>query len=112
MVGEKIAFEMIATGDPITAERGYDLGLVNHVCPPDEVLIWARNIAQRVIACAPLAVQESLAIAKKRHSMSDAELMELSINAFGKLALTDDFREGLMAFIEKRDPVWTGKRPD
>ena len=112
MVGEKIAFEMIATGDPITAERAYELGLVNHVCPPDEVLIWAKNIAGRVTACAPLAVQESLAIARKRHALSEAELFELSINAFGTLAQTDDFREGLMAFIEKRDPQWTGTRPD
>lgn len=103
-----IALEMIMTGDPITAERAHHFGLVNYLVEPGEALAGARDLARRIERNAPLAVRASRSVAL----MSDAteeELWQASFKAFGDMAHTEDFKEGPMAFIEKRDPVWKGR---
>lgn len=107
-LGSAVAFEAIATGDPIPAARAHQLGMVNQLVPGEEVLDAALALAARVCAAAPLAVRESLAVARRAWEADDRALFEASQEAFATIAATDDFAEGPRAFIEKRDPVWTG----
>ena len=103
-----LANELILTGDPILASRAYELGMVNVLCEDDQLDRASLELAHRVVANAPLAVRESLAISKAAFTLSDNELFTLSSSAISKLSKTDDFAEGLTAFIQKRSPLWTG----
>jgi enoyl-CoA hydratase/carnithine racemase len=103
-----IAFEMTMTGDPIDAQRAYELGLVNAVVPPDNVLESALLLAQRIAANAPL----SLAAVKEltRLGVTDAERWSERVNHWqAVLFASEDAKEGAAAFVEKRPPVWRGK---
>lgn len=104
-----IALELIATGEPLTAERALAFGLVNRVVAKSEVAAQALALAEIIAANAPVAVRESLAIARDAFNRPEDEL-EAAAAAMGKkLALTDDYQEGPRAFIEKRAPRWTGR---
>ncbi|HKT05876.1 MAG TPA: enoyl-CoA hydratase-related protein [Rugosimonospora sp.] len=103
-----VALEMVLTGDPVGAARAYQLGLVNSVVPPGEVLDAALAYAGRIAANAPLG----LAAAKNlvRLGVTDAaraatRLAEWQATVFA----SDDAKEGAAAFMAKRPPVWTGR---
>lgn len=108
-LGMATAMELIMTGDPLNAQRAYELGMINAVVPADDVIATAQKLAERVAANAPLAVQASRRVASRAMMDDDAELWKLSGAEFMKVSQTEDFREGPMAFFEKRDPVWKGK---
>ena len=103
------ALELILTADRLGAEEAHRLGLVNHLTSPDDVLTKAREVADRICRNAPLAVRESLAIARDALRMDDGEGWQRSADAMQRAASSADAQEGVMAFIEKRDPVWTGR---
>jgi enoyl-CoA hydratase len=107
-VGPKVAMEMILTGDPISAERAYTLGLVNQLVEPGETLNAARALAARITANAPVAVWESRKIADAALTNDDETLWRMTVERFARVAQTEDFAEGPRAFIEKRPPVWKG----
>ena len=103
-----VALEMTLTGDPISAARAYELGLVNVVVAPDEVLETAVTLAERIAANGPLAVaatKELVRLAGADATSARERLAELQPLIFG----SDDAKEGAMAFIEKRPPVWQGR---
>ncbi len=104
-----VALELIATGRPISAARAYALGLVNLVVPLANVLDEARLLAAQIAANAPIAVRESLHVARLSNELTDAELQLLSGKLFESVMATEDAREGPRAFIEKRSPIWCGK---
>ena len=104
-----IALEMIATGDAIPAARAAQFGLVNQVVPAAEVREAALALARRIVAAAPVAVRESLSIARRAGELDDAALWALSGAASARIRETEDFREGPRAFVEKRAPRWTGR---
>jgi enoyl-CoA hydratase len=108
-VGMGPAMEMILTGDPISADRAYQLGLVNHVVPLDGLTDAALELAERIVVNAPLAVRASREIAMKALALDDAELWKMSAAASKAMSETEDFKEGPRAFIEKRAPVWKGR---
>lgn len=104
-----VAFEIIATGEPITAARAAALGLINAAFPAGEVMEAALALAARITVNAPIAVRESLAIARRALDLDDAALWELSRTASQGIRETEDFQEGPRAFIEKRAPRWVGR---
>ncbi|WP_416391653.1 enoyl-CoA hydratase-related protein [Alloalcanivorax xenomutans] len=104
-----IALELIATGNTLDARRAYDFGLVNRLVEADQVLDTARELAETIAANAPIAVQESLVIARLTHDLDEAALIAAGDKAREYLVTTEDYQEGPRAFIEKREPVWTGR---
>lgn len=105
-----VAREMILTGDPIDASRAHALGMVNVLAPEGTpVLDAALALATRITCNAPVAVRESLAVANRAFDLSDAELMAASAQGHRRNMASEDFREGPLAFIEKRAPRWKGR---
>lgn len=109
VIPRAIAIELILTGNRLSSERAAQLGMVNKLVSPGEVLKTALSLAESVAANAPLAVRESLGVAKLAADLHDATLRCLSEEAQERLKQTEDFREGPRAFVEKRPPVWTGR---
>jgi enoyl-CoA hydratase/carnithine racemase len=108
-VGQGPALEMILTGEPMPAERAYQLGLVARLVEPGAVLDAARQLAAQIAKAAPLAVWESRAVVLAVPNADDDELRRMTDSAMGAVLSSDDLAEGLSAFIEKRDPVWKGR---
>ncbi len=105
-----IAMELALTGDPISAERAHHFGLVNRLVEPGTVVDVALELAEAICANAPLAVRESRRLVLESVAIDDdVEGVRRSGAAMMGLASTEDFAEGPMAFIEKRDPVWKGR---
>ncbi len=108
-IGRSAAMEVILTGDPLPASRAYELGLVNRVVAPDQVEATARELASRIAASAPLAVWASRRIVLASAYEDDATLINMTNQEFGKILGSEDTKEGLTAFIEKRPPNWQGR---
>ena len=108
-IPRNIALELIATGDPMKADRAYALGLVNRVVPSDALAETAIELAEAIAVNAPLSVRESLIVARQSSEKSDAELRTLSFEASARVFESEDSREGPLAFLEKRPPRWTGR---
>ncbi len=108
-VPQAVALEMILSGDPIPAERALTLGMINALAEPAGLLAAARALAARITVNAPIAVRQSLGVARQAQDCTDAELRELSVQAQQVVAASEDYKEGPLAFIEKRAPRWTGR---
>jgi enoyl-CoA hydratase/carnithine racemase len=108
-IGYARAAEMILTGDTFTAKEAKEMGLVNRLCPADEVLGEAKKLADRVAANPPRAVRLAKRLLREGQHARLSDMLELSA-AFQALAHeTADHREALDAFFDKRDPHFTGK---
>lgn len=101
--------EAILTGEPIPADRAHALGLLSRLVGPGEAVDEALRLAQQITACAPLAVWESRAIVRAAATEDDETLIRLTNEAFGRIMRSEDTKEGLEAFIEKRPPKWQGR---
>jgi enoyl-CoA hydratase len=104
-----VAMAMALTGDPISAEQAYVHGLVNELVEPGHVLDAAINLAGRITANAPVAVRLSRDVVLRGAVASDDDAWRMSREAYTAVLATDDFKEGPLAFVEKRPPRWTGR---
>ncbi len=108
-IGTSAAMEIILTGEPIPAERAYQLGLVNRLVAPGEAVNEAMRLAAQISAAAPMAVWESRKVVLASQYETEGDLRRLTNEAMGRVMGSEDLKEGLMAFIEKRPPNWTGR---
>lgn len=104
-----IALDLILTGERISTERAAELGLVSRLAPRGRALEVALERAAAIVCNAPLAVRESLLVARRAFDLQDCELRALSDKVQQRLQTTADFHEGAVAFVEKRPPRWTGQ---
>lgn len=104
-----IAMELIATGGRLGAARAAAFGLINKVVPRGHAVEAALDLAGQITCNAPIAVRESLEVARQAIDLSVDELAALSAATQELVRKTDDFREGPLAFIEKRAPRWCGR---
>ncbi len=103
-----IALELALTGDTISAQRAAELGLVNKVVPPGEVVPAALALAERICENAPLSVRASKEIMRRSLGLSEQAAWEMNAALIAPIFSGRDAIEGATAFAEKRAPVWTG----
>ena len=111
-VGPKRAMIPLLTARAIPAREGHDLGFVSEVVGDGEALARARELAAEIMACAPLAVRATKDIAYRgtdEPTLADALKAQTTYASFDTWRKSDDAREGMQAFIEKRPPVWRGR---
>jgi enoyl-CoA hydratase/carnithine racemase len=101
--------EAILTGEPIPADRAFQLGLVSRLVEPGQAEAEAMALAAKICEAAPLAVWESRAIVLAADYEDDDTLKAMTNKAMGTMMRSDDLKEGLAAFIEKRAPQWQGR---
>jgi enoyl-CoA hydratase/carnithine racemase len=104
-----VANEMLLTGDPIDAERAERLGLVNRVTEPGDALTVAIALAARICENGPVAVRETMTFLTRLSTAYEQHGWELTELAEQVIYTSDDTREGVTAFFEKRPPQWTGR---
>jgi enoyl-CoA hydratase len=104
-----IAMEAALTGDPFDATLAAQFGLVNQLVEPGEALEKAKALAERICANAPVAVRETRKVVIDSAQADEDTGWSLTDAAFGAAVSTEDFSEGLTAFIEKRPPNWKGR---
>lgn len=107
LVGKGRAFELILTGDLISASEAHRIGLVNHVVSLENLIPKAEEILKKILSKAAVAVAQSIESINAVYSADDGYQKEA--NAFGSCLSTEDFKEGTAAFIQKRKPIFTGK---
>ncbi|MFM8562357.1 MAG: enoyl-CoA hydratase-related protein [Acidimicrobiia bacterium] len=108
-IGQAAAMEAILTGEPIPAERAYHLGLISRLVEPGQAVTEARRLAGQITASAPLAVYASRQVVLAAAYETDENLKKLTNTLFAGVMASEDTKEGLTAFIEKRPPNWSGK---
>jgi methylglutaconyl-CoA hydratase len=108
-IGEKRARDLILTGRIIDAEEAHRLGLVTEIVPAERLLPVAKELAASLVASSPTSLGRTKALlAKCSEGDLDREL-ELAVQENARIRATHDFREGLSAFLEKRQPKWRGE---
>jgi enoyl-CoA hydratase/carnithine racemase len=109
LVGKGRALQLILTGETISAQEAWRIGLVNEVVPAADLIARAETILKQISANAPIAVKFSLEAANKGMDTSQAEGFALEASYFGICAATEDKKEGTSAFLEKRAPQFHGR---
>lgn len=108
LAGRKRALEYLLTGDRFPPERALEIGLVNMVVPHGELLPAARGLAKRIMRHSPLAAARIITSVTRGLNMSIEEGLLAEQEQFARMVPTNDLREGLEAWIEKRTPAYTG----
>lgn len=108
-IPQATALELLLTGAPVTAERGYELGLVNRLCEPGAARAGALELAAAIAANAPLAVGTAKQLVAETAQLSIADGFAHQREAVQRVRDSEDAAEGGRAFVEKRAPQWVGR---
>ena len=109
VVPRNIAFEFLFTGDFVNAEKALQLMLVNYVVEPEDVMAKAKEIADKIVANAPLSLAAIKEATIKGADMGLEERVKYAGQKRNEILETEDAKEGVLAFAEKRAPVWKGR---
>lgn len=109
LIGESKAMELILTGEMIDAATAFEYGLVNYVYEPEELEAKTMELANKIAEKSPIALQMSKEAVKFAARSNLDEGLRREIDLFAICFSTEDKREGVAAFLEKRKPVFTGK---
>ena len=109
LVGKGIAKEILLTGDPIKADEAYRIGLVNKLYAPEELMDGAKDMAKRIMKNAPYAVQLCKEAVNVGMEVDLAAGQQYEGSLFGITCSTEDKKEGMTAFAEKRKATFVGK---
>jgi enoyl-CoA hydratase/carnithine racemase len=109
LIGKGRALQLILSGEMISAQEAYRIGLVNEVVPAADLITRAEAILKQIASNAPIAVKFSLDAVNKGLDTSQSEGFVLEASYFGLCAGTEDKKEGTTAFIEKRAPQFHGR---
>jgi len=109
IVGKSRAMEIMLTGDPITAQKALEWGLVNRVVPVESYMAEAKKLAANIAGRAPLAARFAKEAVLKAQDVALEHGLDYESRLFTMLFSTEDQKEGMRAFVEKRAPVWKGK---
>ena len=107
--GSRRAKEILYTGTPFTAEEGLEWGIVNKVVPADELMPAALAVADRIAGNGPLAVRQAKRSVNLGMGTDLTTALGIEIEAYNRLVPTEDRREGVIAFNEKRKPRFMGR---
>ncbi len=103
------AMEILLTCEFISAQKAYEIGLVNRVVPKEDLMPTAMKIAETICQNAPLAIQAVKRSVRKCANLTMDEALNLELEIAAEVFMTEDAREGPLAFTEKRKPVWKGR---
>lgn len=109
MIPQRIYMEIVLTGKPITAQRAYDIGLVNRLAEPEALMDAAIAMAQEVLEGAPLSVKAARETVMLATEMGRSAALEAARAAHEECYNSHDAQEGPLAFSQKRKPEWTGR---
>jgi enoyl-CoA hydratase len=109
LVGRGRALEMLLTGEPVEAAEAHRIGLVNHVVPQEELLLFCRGLLLKMLANGPIALRLTMQAVDAGLNMDLEDGLRFEAAAFALSAATEDKQEGTRAFLEKRKPAFSGK---
>lgn len=108
LIPQRIAMQMVLTGDMMGAERLYELGLVNVLTEPGGALAAAKEMARTIIDNVPLSVTLSKHVINEQRDWPNDAIWDMQDAILGDFRNFNDAKEGALAFLEKRKPKWTG----
>ena len=109
LAGRKRALEYLLTGEPFSPQRAYEMGLVNAVVSHDELMAAAFALANRILCHSPVTVARIIGAVTRGLNTTVAEGLQIEAEQFARMVPTDDMREGLDAWIERRTPHYHGR---
>jgi enoyl-CoA hydratase/carnithine racemase len=109
LAGRKRALALLLTGDTFTPQHALEIGLVNEIVEPEELLPRAKALAKRILRHSPLAIGGIIAAVTRGINMPIAEGLLMESEQFSKLVPTQDLHEGLDAWMRRRVPVYAGR---
>ena len=108
LIGLGRAVEMVLTGDMISADRAQDFGLVSAVVELEDLLTESKNFLSRITRHSPSAVQKAIQSLYFAYDSRTVEALNMENDLFGQLSGSEDMKEGISAFLEKRKPIFKG----
>ncbi|TDV49894.1 enoyl-CoA hydratase/isomerase family protein [Actinophytocola oryzae] len=109
MIPQRIMMELLLTGRPVTARRAYEIGLVNRLAEPADLLATALDLAHEILAGAPLSVRAAREVVMLATEMGRTAALQAARHASEHCYHSEDAQEGPRAFAERRAPRWQGR---